>query len=133
MIAPYIAAQGPNYTPERILKVRETLPVIILSSLLWEFSLSGMASAATDLRQVIRDAPRFSKIRGTLAAIKMSFKWVGIESAKFIRLSRTEFEVDIGIIPSELQIKQIEIALSHSAPARGRLVRIFHKDFEKRY
>ncbi|SMF80832.1 hypothetical protein [Pseudobacteriovorax antillogorgiicola] len=131
MIASYISDQAPSLSPERVLDVRLNPSPAFAGAILKEYGLEAITAYASDFKKIVSEAPDFLKIRGTVASIEKALEWVGLSDAKFIRLSNWEYELDPGLRPSELDVKKILAALSISAPARGRLSRIFHGDYER--
>ncbi len=131
MIERYISNLRPSFSPEIVLNVRDKPPLQFYEALLWEYGLTDFLVVANDIEKVIKEAAKFSKIKGSKASIHMALTWVGITEPVLTRLTNTDYEIDPGFEPSELAIKKILVALDHSVQARGILKRIYHGSFEK--
>jgi hypothetical protein len=134
LIENHIRRYFPAYTPQRMLAIRDGGDSgQFTEALLVEGSLEKLAPYAISIRKLLQEKSEFLRCRGTLKSIRMALSWIGIQNFTFRRLSPTTYELDPGLVPSQLQLKAIITALELSVPARGTLTRIFHGDFEVKY
>jgi hypothetical protein len=103
---------------------------VIREMILWEYGLEPLLPYAIDLKKVSEGMRDFAHYHGTLFSIRMALGWVGFPSAKLTRLSRTDYEIDPGRVPTEREVEAIRAACEVSVQARGILKRIFNGNFE---
>lgn len=106
----------------------------VLPFLIWEYGLGEIQQYLIDPRAVIREGVKWQRLRGTPAALRMAFSWIGQE---------VEIEEDSGAHWATYQLGLQQIADTEdvrrnlhlarlSQPARCRLWRIYTDVFDRR-
>ncbi|MBF0374297.1 MAG: hypothetical protein HQL39_12890, partial [Alphaproteobacteria bacterium] len=100
--------------------------------LLWEYGLAELARWLPDPRRALIDGIQFQRVRGTPAALRMALGWTGLaESVLEERqpghpIHAYTFLLDPGQVLDRDQARAVVELARLAAPARSRLVRIFH-------
>lgn len=97
--------------------------------LIWEYGLDELLPFLQDPRQALREGIQFQRLRGTVASLTMALGWRGIGGTIEERgpgFGFAGFQIDPGLVPSADAVVDI-VALSRlAAPARARLLRLYH-------
>jgi len=106
------------------------LPEDWLPWLAWEYGLAEILPYVPDPRTAIQVGLRFQRMRGTPAGLRLALSWVG-EHDPIIEETPpgpqfATYQVDPGYVPSRQQVRDIVAVAALAAPARSRLVRLYH-------
>ncbi|HYX35772.1 MAG TPA: hypothetical protein VE954_21960 [Oligoflexus sp.] len=133
MIERVIRQFYPEFDTSPILNIRLLNDPEIREAILWEYGLTPLLPFAVEPSLIEGQAIDFIRIRGTPLAIRMALAWVGFPNITFAPLTKSDYEIDPGRVPTEREIKAIRAALSVSVQSRGILKRVFHGSFEVKY
>lgn len=115
---------------EAITGAKLDAPDSFLPWLLWEYGLGELQAYLPDPRQAIRDGIAWQRLRGTPAALKIALGWRGFDGMEIEEhgpgFGFAGFQIDPGTVPGAGAVTDIIALAGLAAPARSRLVRLYH-------
>lgn len=98
--------------------------------LVWEYGLGELLPYLPDARQAIRDGVAWQRLRGTPKALATALSWRGFDGAAIEEsgpgFGFARFQLDPGVVPAVGDGADIIALARLAAPARARLVRLYH-------
>jgi len=98
--------------------------------LIWEYGLGELMPYLPDARQAIRDGIAWQRVRGTPKALATALGWRGFAAATIEEsgpgANFAAFQIDPGVVPNVDAIADMIALARLAAPARARLVRLYH-------
>ena len=106
----------------------------VLPFLIWEYGLGEIQQYLIDPRAVIREGVKWQRLRGTPAALRMAFSWIGqeVEIEEDSGAHWATYQLGLPQIATEEEVRRILHLARLSQPARCRLWRIYTEVFDRR-
>jgi hypothetical protein len=106
----------------------------VLPFLIWEYGLGEIQPYMIDARRVIKEGVQWQRLRGTPAALRMAFSWIGqdVEIEEDSGAYWATYQLGLPQIASPEEVRRVLHLARLSQPARCRLWRIYTQAFDRR-